>query len=58
MIVAVVINSEVVIARLVVLAPEAKMLNFGEKVQGSSVIGMGMNMDCGLKSKLLFFLLL
>ena len=58
MIVAVVINSEVVIARVVVLAPEAKMLNFGEKVQGSSVIGMGMNMDCGLKSKLLFFLLL
>ena len=56
--VAVVINSEVVIARVVVLAPEAKMLNFGEKVQGSSVIGMGMNMDCGLKSKLLFFLLL
>ena len=43
--VAVVINSEVVIARVVVLAPEAKMLNFGEKVQGSSVIGMGMNMD-------------
>ena len=56
--VAVVINSEVVIARVVVLAPEAKMLNFGEKVQGSSVIGMGMNMDCGLKSKWLFFLLL
>ena len=56
--VAVVINSEVVIARVVVLAPEAKMLNFGEKVQGSSVIGMGMNMDFGLKSKLLFFLLL
>ena len=32
MIVAVFINSEAVIARVVVLAPEAKMLNFGEKV--------------------------